>query len=428
MGVILLIYNLFSFIFLITLLPYLYLKRRNKKDGILWLKEKFGFIPEEKLKSIYGRPIWIHAVSVGEVMAALPLIKVIKEGYPDRSLVLSTITDTGNLIARERAKEVDAIIYLPFDISLAVKSALRRISPEIFILIETEIWPNLLRTLNREGIPSIIINGRISQQSLKGYKLVKPFMKAILKNINRFGMQTTSDAERIRAIGADPFKVEVIGNIKFDQSFSQDSVGSERLKRSYGIGERRLFVAGSTHEGEEEIISDAFIEIKKYFHDLILLIAPRHIERVRRIEGLLKVRGIAFRRRTELIENGLDDASVIILDTIGELAQIYSIATVVFIGGSLVPAGGHNVLEPAVYSKPIIFGLHMENFKDIAQTFLEKGAACQVSNGPQFKRELGYLLSNMDVARSIGENARKVIDENKGAVERSLMMIEKFLK
>lgn len=427
MGVIFFIYDLLSFLLLIVLLPYLYLKRQNRKDGALWIKEKFGFIPEEKLAFIQERPIWIHAVSVGEVMASLPLIKAIKEEHPDKSLVLSTVTDTGNLIARERAEEVDAIIYLPFDISLSVKGALKKVRPVIFILIETEIWPNLLRYLNKEGIPSLIINGRVSKRSFKGYIRIRPFMRDVLRNISAFGMQTPSDGERIRAIGADSTKIEVIGNIKFDQPFSQNSLDLERLRKSYGIEDKRLFMAGSTHEGEEEIILDAFREVRRRFQDLILLIAPRHIERVGRIEGMLKDMSITFKRRTELIEKGLDDASVIILDTIGELAQIYSIATVVFIGGSLVPVGGHNILEPAVHSKPILFGQYMGNFEDIALTFLEKGAARQVFNSSQLARDMEFLLSNIDVARSMGENALKVVEENKGAVKRSLRMIERFL-
>lgn len=427
MGFIYFIYNLLSLFFLIVLLPYLYFKRQNKNDRILWIKEKFGFIPKEKLAFIRNRPIWIHAVSVGEVMASLPLIKALKEEHPGTSLVLSTVTDTGNLIAKERAKEVDAIIYFPFDISLSVKGIIRSIRPKLFIMIETEIWPNLLKALNREGVPSIIINGRISRRSLKGYIRIRPFMRDVLEKISFFGMQTPSDAGRIKAIGAEPSKVEVIGNIKFDQPISQDSFDIEKLKKSYGIENRPLFVAGSTHEGEEEIILHAFRSVKTEFRDLILLIAPRHIERVKRIEGLLKERGIAFKRRTELIEKGLDDASVIILDTIGELAQIYSIATVVFVGGSLLPVGGHNILEPAIHSKPILFGPYMGNFEDVAQAFLEKEAAHQVSDSFQLERELRFFLTNKDEARLMGERARKIVEENRGAVKRSLRLIERFL-
>jgi 3-deoxy-D-manno-octulosonic-acid transferase len=427
MGLIYIIYDLLSVLLLIILLPYLYLKKQNRKDGIVWIKERFGLIPEKKLSFIRNRPIWIHAVSVGEVMASIPLIKAIKEAHPDSSLVLSTVTDTGNLIAKERAKEVDAIIYFPFDISLSVKSSLKRIRPLLFVMVETEIWPNILRALKAKGVPSIVINGRISKRSFKGYTRIRPFIRDVLKDITVFGMQTGSDVERIRTLGADPSKIEVIGNIKFDQSISQGSLNIERLRRSYGIGERRLFVAGSTHEGEEEIIIDTFRSLKGKFQDLTLLIAPRHIDRVKRIEGLLKERGIASKRRTELIENDLDEASVIILDTIGELSKVYSLATVVFVGGSLVPVGGHNILEPAIHSKPILFGPYMENFEDVALAFLEKGAAREVSDGHHLERELGSLLRNMDDARLMGKRAREVVEENRGAVEKSLRMIERFL-
>lgn len=427
MGFIFFIYDILSFLFLIVFLPYLYLKRQNKEDGSLWIKERFGFISNRKLSLIHGRPVWIHAVSVGEVIASVSLIKAIKEEHPDRSIVLSTVTDTGNLVAREKAKDIDALIYLPFDINYSVKRALRKIRPEVFILIETEIWPNLLHALNREGIPSLIINGRISQRSFRGYAFVKHFMRGILKNISKFGMQTHTDAERIKAIGADPSKIEITGSIKYDQPSSLNSMDLERLKISYGLGERPLIIAGSTHEGEEQVILDAFRELKEDFKDIILLIAPRHIERVGKIEGILRDMAIISKRWTELKESELDNASVIILDTIGELAHIYCIATVVFIGGSLVPDGGHNILEPAIYSKPIIFGPYMGNFKDIAQTFLEKGAARQVSNGSHIKREIEYLLRNVDAARSMGENARNVIEENKGAVKKTLRMVEEFI-
>lgn len=421
------IYDFLFLILLMVFLPYLYLKRQNREDGIIWLKERFGFISDNKLSSIHGRPIWIHAVSVGEVMASIPLISAIKERHPNRSMVLSTVTDTGHLIAMERAKDVDAIIYLPFDISPSVKGVLKRVRPEVFILIETEIWPNLLRALRRNGIPSLVINGRISRKSFKGYKRMRKLMRIVLKDISKFGMQTTSDAERIKEIGADPSRIEVIGNIKFDQPLSEVSSETERLRESYGICGKSLFVAGSTHEGEEGIILDVYKELKKDFHDLILIVAPRHIDRVREIEDMVREKGITFRRRTELIEKGRGDTHVIILDTIGELARIYSMARVVFIGGSLVRAGGHNILEPAVYSRPILFGPYMGNFEDIAQTFLENGAARQVSNGSHLKKEMEYLLRNTDEARVMGENARNIIEENKGAVKKAIRIIEGFL-
>lgn len=427
MGIVFFIYNLLFSLLLIVFLPYLYLKRQNRKDGFVWLKERFGLISGEKIKSIHGRPIWIHAVSVGEVMAALPLIRAIKERYPGKSLVLSTVTDTGNLIARERAKDADTIIYLPFDISLFVNNVLQRVRPEVFILIETEIWPNLLRSLYKAGIPSLVINGRISQESFRGYSLGRLFMRYILKYISKFGMQTHSDAERMIAIGAEPSKIEIIGNIKFDYTPLQPSMDIKKVRDLYCTGDRHLFVAGSTHEGEEEIILDIFKELKKDFKDILLLIAPRHIDRVKRIEGLMRERDIIYRRRTELSENVPDEVSVIVLDTIGELAHIYSIASVVFIGGSLVPSGGHNILEPAVYSKAILFGPYMDNFEDITRIFLEKGAARQVTDGSHLRRELEYLLMNGDESRLMGEKAMNVVDENKGAVKRSLVMIEEFL-
>lgn len=427
MGIIFLIYNLISSIILIILLPYLYFKRHKRNDGIAWIKEKFGLIPEEKLTSINARPIWIHAVSVGETMASLPLIKAIKEKYPERSLVLSTITDTGNFIARERAVGVAAVIYLPFDTSLSVKNVLKKIRPVIFIMIETEIWPNLIRILREEGIPSVIVSGRISNRSFKGYKKIRVFIKSVLKGISMFGMQTALDAERIKVIGAEPSRIEITGNLKFDQNLPEDLIDPESAGNPLGINGMRLLVAGSTHAGEEEMLLRVFGKVSTGFKDIVLLIAPRHINRVRGIEGLIKEMGITHRRRTEIPVQGIGDARIIILDTIGELARIYSLAEVVFVGGSLVPAGGHNILEPAIYSKPIIFGKYMENFEDLAQKFLEENAAVQISDEAHLEKELTSLLADRDKARLMGMNAKRVLEENRGAVTRSLSIIEKCI-
>lgn len=424
MALIFLIYNLISSVACLVLIPYLYLKRRNKEDSLVWLRERFGLISSDKLVVLNSRAIWIHAVSVGEVMASLPLIKRIKRRYPERGLVLSTVTEAGNLLAQEKARESDSIIYLPFDMSFSVKKALKRIDPAIFVMIETEIWPNLLRTLSKKDIPSIVINGRISETSFKGYKKIRPFMREVFKDISAFGMQTSSDAERIKALGADTSKIGIIGNIKFDQPIPQGNPSIEEFKTL--IEGKRLFVAGSTHEGEEEIILYVFEKIKKIHPDLLLLIAPRHIERVGKIEGLLKEKGITYRKKTELV-GGVGEATVIILDTIGELAELYSIASVVFVGGSLVPVGGHNILEPAIHSKPILFGPYMGNFQDMAQIFLEKGAAIQVSDGNQIASELEFLLWDEEASREMGKMAFKVVEENRGAIERALWIIERFL-
>lgn len=420
-------YNIILAVFSVVFAPLAgaaLLWRKKYRAGFL---EKCGML---KPRAGFGRPIWVHAVSVGEVMAAVPLIKEIKQRFPDVPLVVSTITETGNQTAHRNLKQADRIIYFPFDYPFIVRRVVRAVNPRVFIMLETEIWPNFLRELSRRSIPVLMISGRISERSFRNYKLFSFFFKRVLAQVSRLCMQTAEDAQRIIDIGAPQERVVVGGNIKFDLQVPPITLQEqERLRSDFGFDpEQQVFIAGSTHKGEEEIIIAVFSAIRRRFPQAALILAPRHPERFDEVDGLLRQSGLLYARRTVLKQKPrARELGVILLDTIGELFKTYSMGTVVFIGGSLVPVGGHNVLEPAVFGKPVIFGRHMHNFREIARMLLQKNAGIQVTGQEQFAAQALQLFENPDACGEIGRNAFGVIQENIGAVRRSVDMLEAVL-
>jgi len=427
-----LIYNLLSLISLIVYLPWLLFKK-GPENRLIYLSERLG------ISKYTDADIWIHAVSVGEVIAALPFLKAIGKGFPGLKIVFSTTTYTGQRIARERFPEADRIMYIPWDTWLTINRVVKIISPKLFITIETELWPCLFKTLKNNGSHIILLNGRISSESFKGYKRIRPFTKKILSFIDFLYMQGKIDAERIIAIGADEKKVGIMGNFKFD-------IELDRNKSVHWMDEiqGRILLAGSTHKGEEEIILDAYEEVKKDIHDLKLILAPRHPERFNEVAEILKRRNLEFCRRSELPVHGSQftpapsrsfgtgravhrqQPDIILLDTIGELSQLFSRATVSFIGGSLLPYGGHNILEPAYWGNPIIFGPHMDNFP-FAKDFLREDAAIMVKDSRDFARAIKDLLSNSEKAKQMGKNAKTIIDNNTGAVKKAIDLVRSFI-
>jgi 3-deoxy-D-manno-octulosonic-acid transferase len=408
-------------VFLSPLITVILLLRRKYRCGFF---QKCGLLPWQHIKSkLKSPPIWIHAVSVGEVMAAIPLIKEIRKRYPDVPILLSTVTETGHFTAQRNATSVDHVMYFPFDYPFIVRRMVAKIKPRIFVALEAEIWPNLLQELNRQGVPSMIISGRISRDSFKQYYLFRFFFKKVLAHMTRFCMQSRTDAERIINMGAIPEKVIVTGNIKFDQQLP--AITPEEKARIYKEikinSDQNIFIAGSTHKGEEEIIIEVYRALKKKICELVLILAPRHPDRFDEVEDLLKQAGIPYIRKTTLmVTSDYGSPEVILLDTIGELAKIYSIGTIVFIGGSLVPIGGHNVLEPAVFSKPVIFGNFMDNFSEISHILKEKKAAIQISNKDDLIKQSMSLLEDPELCKKIGETVFTVIMENSGALKRSM--------
>ena len=312
----------------------------------------------------------MHAVSVGEAITAIPLVEAIRRRWPELAVVLTTVTPTGARIVVDRLSPVATHRYFPLDLPGPVQRALGAIKPRFFIGMETELWPNFLGALAGRGIPSMIANGRISDRSFRRYRWVPFLTRRMLASVTVFGMQSQEDARRIIALGASPERVVVTGSLKTDAE--PESAGNrelwEKLLRLAPV--ERVWVAGSTHRGEEEIVAEVFGRLRPDHPDLVLVLAPRHPERVTEVERLLAGRGLAAVRRSQL-PTARRGQPVIILDTVGELARLYRLAEVVFVGGSLVPTGGHNMLEPALRAKPVLFGPYTSNFRDSAELMLE---------------------------------------------------------
>jgi 3-deoxy-D-manno-octulosonic-acid transferase len=319
----------------------------------------------------------------------------------------------------------DACMYFPLDYPWIVYHVIARLQPRLFLMVETEIWPNFLRELARQEIPAVLVNGRISPRSFRGYRRLRPFMHRVLQSISTFGMQTKLDAERITGIGAEPSRVHITGNIKYDLALEPLSSAEEQtLRADLGIGEAPVFMAGSTHRGEEEIVIEAYLQARAQVSTLRLLLAPRHLDRLDEIDALLRKYQLTARRRSlgRLPSPGTD-ASVLLLDTIGELAKVYAVGTVVFVGGSFVPIGGHNVLEPAAHRKPILFGPHMHNFHEIAAALLEADGALQVPTPGGLGENISALLQQSERCQALGEAAYQVLRDNQGAIARTVELI-----
>jgi len=404
------------------------------------LKERLGFLPkmgstlffpkkgvlnEKARRARDGNIIWAHAASVGEVVAMGNLIRAFKSKWSDYNFVVSTLTSTGQSMARKVIPDGQAYIYFPLDFSCIVGRVLDTIKPKLLIIAETELWPNFIREAKKRAIPIMVANGRISASSFRKYKMVKFFMKRILENIDLFAMQTQMDAERIISLGAHTSKVTITGNIKFDvgRDFSFQPANSN--SRS----DRIFFTAGSTHRGEEETILDVYREVKKLYPDIALILAPRHPQRVAEVERLLVSRNLRFARRTDLPFPFRDSSlsQIILVDTIGELTHFYALAKIVFVGGSLVPAGGHNILEPAILGRGVLFGPYMDNFGEIAQSFISRGAGKVVSNRQELLSSILELLSHPEKLKKMGRIALEIVETHKGAADRSAVLAKDLL-
>ncbi|MBI2163989.1 MAG: 3-deoxy-D-manno-octulosonic acid transferase [candidate division NC10 bacterium] len=370
-------------------------------------------------------PVWLHAVSVGEVMAAIPLARELAGRRPDLPLLVSTVTDTGRNVAEQRLPGKQ-FVFFPVDLGWAVEPALDRLRPRIVLLTETEIWPNFIRACGARGVPVVLINGRISPRSYPRYRRVRRLFAQVLRGIRLFCMQTPEDAGRILDLGAPAERVHVVGNLKFDLAVTGDPQDGSAVRRMLGLPPSRpVLVAGSTHRGEEAPVLEAFHAVRSAVPDITLLLAPRHPERLGEVETLLERTGVAWSRRSRLPAS--QPPPVILVDTMGELARLYAAGTVVFVGGSLVPIGGHNVLEPAAYARPVLFGPHMGNFAEMARLFLEQGAAIQVMNADGLAAEILRLLQEPRLAGRMGEAGRGIVETHRGAGRRTLDLLEALL-
>jgi 3-deoxy-D-manno-octulosonic-acid transferase len=403
--------------------------RRGKSVGTL--SERLGRLPAA-LNPDHRRSIWIHAVSVGEAIAARGLLKDLREAYPTHRLLLSTTTVTGQAVARTCGDAVDGVFYAPLDLMPFVTRALDRIAPDLLVVVDTELWPNLLRACHRRGVRTAVVNGRMSPRAFRRYRLVGWLMRRVFVDIDHVCAQSTAWGRHYVALGLPAARLTVTGSLKFDAldvtSTGADlHVGDRALCFFTFAADRPVVMAASTLRGEEEAVLRAFRLIRTTSPDAVLVIAPRHPERFDEVHALAGRAGFTVARRTSLEANAGTGAPVIVLDTIGELARLFQIATVVFVGGSLVPAGGHNILEPAVFGKPIVFGPHMENFTEIADLFLTGGAACQVQTADELPEALGGLLADPVRCAGLGAAARALVDANRGARRRSLEIIATLL-
>jgi 3-deoxy-D-manno-octulosonic-acid transferase len=409
-----LLYNAILVLLTLLLSPYILFKLITVPKYRGGISEKLGRVRTGVLRhlSAPSRPIWVHAVSVGEVMAAHPLVRELKRKYPRRKLLLSTVTVTGNYTARQRVPEADAVFYFPFDYPWIVRRVIRKINPAIVLIAETELWPNFFRELRLQGIPSALVNGRISPRSYGNYMKLRSFFARVFENVSLFCMQSEEDAGRIKDIGAAPGRVLVTGNLKFDQKIPV----SQKAPISIAPG-RKVITAGSTHRGEESILLETYIRLRKDFPDLVLIIAPRHPERFDEVCGLITNASFECQRKTRL-KGPVKD--IVLLDTIGELRACYGLCDIAFVGGSFVKVGGHNLLEPAAMKKPVIFSRYMFNFKEISEALIRSGGGVMVKDKEELYVQISNLLLNNDLSVSMGAKAYGVIEANAGATARTI--------
>ncbi|OGP53752.1 MAG: hypothetical protein A2162_10985 [Deltaproteobacteria bacterium RBG_13_52_11b] len=423
------LYNiLLTFLLILTSPYFLFRSLFQEKFRRAWL-QRLGFFQNPSFQG----PIWVHAASVGEVFCSIPLLRKIKKEFPHSRIVFTTITSTGNEAAKTHVPEADRVFFLPIDHPLIMRRAVEKIQPSLLLLAETELWPNLLRSCGKKGIPVVLFNGRISQRSFRRYFRFKFFFKECLKYISLFLMQTEEDRKRIVEIGGGSQRARTAGNLKFDQtfpSFTQEALA--RIRKTLGLrGSEKILIAGSTHSGEEEILVSLYKELKEMTPPLVLILAPRHLERLEEVEGILKKESLSWARRTSLSPDaGQSDPKhpeVILLDTMGELMSIYSLGTLVFVGGSLVPIGGHNPLEPLFFHKCVLFGPYMFNFLEISTRLIEDGGAIQVSGKEDLFSQLKRLLFDEVARKEAGEKGYRFLRKHQGATERMFEEIRPFL-
>lgn len=417
-------YALYSAMLTLALTAYapFFLLRRKRAGYAADFRQRLGHfqpgLPEEPR-------CWIHAVSVGEAATAAPLVRGIHARWPSMGIVVTTVTPTGARIVASELGRVATHRYFPLDLPGAVRRALGAVRPRFFVGMETELWPNFLRAIAARGVPSMIANGRISDRSFKRYRLVKPLVARMLSRISVFAMQSEEDARRIVALGAPADRVVVTGNLKTDLAPSAATIDWAPL---LGLDDRDLWwIAGSTHRGEESAILDVFVRLRAREPRLRLLLAPRHPERAEEVERLIAERGLRPRRRTTLGAAPAEGDAVVLLDTVGELADLYRHAAVVFVGGSLMPFGGHNMLEPALRRKPVLYGPHATNFRDSAALLERASAAVVVDDATQLETQLARLLGSADLRREMGEAGFAAVASRQGAVAQTLALVERVL-
>lgn len=438
------VYSILVLLIAVIASPWFIYQAVRYKKYVGSLGQRLGYLPVS-FNMDGDESIWIHAVSVGEVLTARPLISELKRRYPNLRMFLSTTTMAGQQLARRSVQDVDAVFYFPFDLSFVVRRTLDLVRPKLFIMMETEIWPNLLRECRARGIKTAVVNGRISARSFPRYRMIRPMMRRVLDDIDKFLVQGEESARRFIDLGADPARVVVTGSMKFDSLDSSSTAQAgvpaartvrggveararDRVLRYFRVpSSRPVIVAGSTMKGEEAHVLRAFRRVRTAAPNTLLVLAARNPERFGEAEQLARSEGWKVARRSDLAVDAEPRVDVVILDTIGELATIYQIATVVFVGGSLVPTGGHNVLEPAVFGKPIVFGPYMQNFLEIADAFVSNGAGVQLADDQELDEAFVSLIGDPVRRARLGAAARALVEANRGANDKSIAVLASLL-
>lgn len=414
------IYALLSFVLFLVLLPALLLVPKVRGG----FARRMGFYPDDFLAGRTGPRVWLHGASAGDLLSILPIYRELRARRPDAVVIVSTMTNSGEAIARTRFADADAVTFVPWDVPGAVMRAVRAIKPDVLSLEYTELWPNLIRQVKRRGGKVVITNGRISERNVANYRLLFLLGGNVLRDVDLLLMREQAEADRALALRAPPERVKITGNTKFDALLVSGPASSqEELAQAFVLepGDR-LFVAGSTHEGEEGLLLDVFVRLRKSFPELRLVIAPRYLERVQRVQALCEEREL----ETSLRSSPAGRAPVLILDTIGELVAAYRLATVVFVGGSFTTRGGQNILEPAACAKPVLFGPHMENFHDSVQVLVGRGGI-QVNDERHLETVARELLGQEQKLQELGALAQQAVSSVRGASARNAEYIVSLL-
>ena len=412
------IYFLLPFILLrLLLVSFKYSSYRKK-----WY-ERFGFISWKKSSK---RVVWIHAVSVGEVNAARPIVDFLLKEYNHLQIIFTTVTPTGAITVEHKFGKNASHFYLPYDIPYCVKRFIKTINPCMLITMETEIWPNLYQTCHGLGVPILLVNARLSQKSMRGYKLFPDLIASTIKLVDKIAAQTKLDADRFTLLGAENKDVLVVGNLKFDIDIPQSiKEEAEPLRHDFSVN-RSIWMAASTNEGEEEIILDAHKKVLSVYSNAILILAPRHPERADKVFTMCKKMGFFTTRRTDH-ESFTEKHDVFLLDTLGELQLYYAASEIAFIGGSLVDTGGQNMLEPAALNLPLITGPYTYNFLEVRKLLIENKALIQVSNYLELSEKVIELIGDANLRHNLGERAKDVVLANRGSSERTIDIIKPYL-
>ena len=424
------IYGVLTTGLVLFLSPFVYLyvsiTHRFQKNFL----ERLGVLPKRTVESLSGSPrIWIHGASLGEIRVAAAIIKALRVKLPGCAILVSTVTEHGRNLALETFEEDIPVVYAPIDLPVCVFKALSAVRPDVMVFLETEIWPAWIFTARKMGIKTVLINGRISPRSLKGYLRFKSFFKMVLKNFDAFSMISETDARRIHAMGAFPEKIQVNGNAKYDHlNTAQDPAVALKMRRILNLeSSEPVMAAGSTRGGEEAMLLDVYGKILPEFPNALLILAPRHISRAPDICALIRDRGFQCQLRTEIGRGkALRTAQILVMDTFGELFNIYSVATLVFCGASLVPLGGQNPLEPAIWEKPVLYGPHMEDFQDAKDILEASGGSLPVSSPRDLEEKVRWLLTHPKKASAMGRRAGAAVLQTRAAAHQHAEVIRRL--